>query len=189
MAMTEDDAAKLAIVRQFQAVGVDYQASLDRQKQFNEALALEAEIQTGIQARANDCYAAARVLNFDLIAALAVYQTTLQHSAAPELAEPVTLQPAPQTVIAPPGKAIWEIVLDMAKAAHPKPIRASAAKAEIERQLGRELHFKTVGMSLYRLSRQGFMRRVGQKDWYFVPPEQRAKNSGGSAPEQEWLEV
>jgi hypothetical protein len=37
-------------------------------------------------------------------------------------------------------------------------------------------------MTLYRLSREGLVRRDGQKDWYFVPRDTETKNAGGDTP-------
>jgi len=176
MSTFEDDAAKMAIVRRFQQVATDYTASLERQKQLAEAQQRESAVQSEITARANDCYAAARLLGFDLIAALATSQ-----SQQAEVSEAVTAPQAHTAQIISPAKSIREAVLELAKSAYPEPVRASTLQDEIEKQRG-PLHFKTIGMSLYRLSREGLVRRKGQKDWFYVPPNERAKNPGDGTP-------
>jgi hypothetical protein len=49
------------------------------------------------------------------------------------------------------------------------------------KQQGINTHEKTVGMTLYRLSQEGLVRRDG-RIWFFIPEDQRMKNPGGSAP-------
>lgn len=46
---------------------------------------------------------------------------------------------------------------------------------------GQETHEKTVGMTLYRLLKDGAVKRTGHT-WFFVPLVERDKNPGGETP-------
>ena len=77
-----------------------------------------------------------------------------------------------QAAVLPPvvKNTVREMVLDIARAAYPKPIRAKAVQTQLEQARGEKLHYKTIGMTLYRLSKDDLMRREGY-DWFFVPPD------------------
>jgi hypothetical protein len=49
----------------------------------------------------------------------------------------------------------------------------------IERTFGEPLHSKTVGMTLYRLSKDGLVRREGH-NWFFVPQAAATENPGAT---------
>jgi hypothetical protein len=165
------------VVRRFQEVCAAYDTSLQNQKFHNDQAQAEAERQAALVSVANDCHAAARLIGFDLIAALGAFNQ--------QQANATIHAPPPQQVIAP-QKPIADVVLDMAQAAYPEPVRAKALQEAIENDRG-PLHYKTIGMTLYRLSKEGKVRREGQKDWFFVPPEERAKKPAGRAAGQEVL--
>ncbi|MDZ4777273.1 MAG: hypothetical protein SGJ23_10860 [Alphaproteobacteria bacterium] len=124
--------------------------------------------QTHLQQMANRCYSTADLFGFDL---------------ASELAKAPTMPPALQRefdAVAemassenPKSQTVKEFILDRARIAFPNPVRASQLKRAYEDATGRQVHSKTFGMSLYRLSQEGGMRREGHQDWYFVPEDQR----------------
>jgi hypothetical protein len=60
---------------------------------------------------------------------------------------------------------IREAVLDQLKMAGDKGMKAGPLRRIIENMIGRQLHYKTVGMTLYRLSEKGLVRRIGFV-WY-----------------------
>lgn len=70
-----------------------------------------------------------------------------------------------------PKPSVRERVVAIAKTAYPDPVRASAIRQQLE-EIGLRLHDKTIGMTLYRLSREGSLRRTGW-NWFFVPEDQR----------------
>lgn len=72
-------------------------------------------------------------------------------------------------IVTPERKTIKIRIIEEAKKAYPNPVLARDLKALFEEERGVALGSKTVGMSLYRLSTEGKMRREGVKDWYFVP--------------------
>src|SRR5690349_15063325 len=104
MARSDDDAAQAAIVRRFQEVAANYHESQARQKFHTGQVEHEQKLQEGFVAVANDCHAAARLLGFDLIAALATFNKAEANA--------VIHSPPPQQVIAP-VKPIADVVLDM----------------------------------------------------------------------------
>jgi hypothetical protein len=58
---------------------------------------------------------------------------------------------------------------------------ASVLRARVERKLGRSLHQKTIGMTLYRLSKENLTRRNGRM-WFLVPPSAETRDPGVAAP-------
>jgi hypothetical protein len=60
---------------------------------------------------------------------------------------------------------------------YPRPVKAAEIQQWAEAQLRRGFHWKTAGMTLYRLKKDGTARREGQ-NWFFVPPEERVSSEG-----------
>jgi hypothetical protein len=75
-----------------------------------------------------------------------------------------------------PGFSIKQYVLEQARLAYPGSIKAATIR-ELVRQLGYDIHDKTIGMSLYRWSQKGALQRIGKADWYYIPVAQRAPGS------------
>jgi hypothetical protein len=77
--------------------------------------------------------------------------------------------------------SIREIAIEQLKRAGNSGTRTSAIRQVVESILKKPTHEKTVGMTLYRLSKDGIARREGQT-WFFVPAGGGTKNPGGSTP-------
>jgi hypothetical protein len=69
---------------------------------------------------------------------------------------------------------IREAVLDELEKAGERGTKAAAIRRAIEDKIGRQLHYKTVGMTLYRLSERGQARREGYT-WFITPEGVRTK--------------
>ena len=69
------------------------------------------------------------------------------------------------------AQSIKAVILHAAEDAYPSPVRAAAVRGALTVN-GYAIHQKTVGMTLYRLSLTGHVRREGL-DWYFVPQPAR----------------
>jgi hypothetical protein len=80
-----------------------------------------------------------------------------------------------------PNAPVREIVLDRLKTAGSIGAKAVEIRAYAEKLRGIPLHEKTVGMTLYRLSNEGLVRRDGHT-WFFVPQDADTKNPGGETP-------
>lgn len=77
-------------------------------------------------------------------------------------------EPEQRSLFEPLGdQTIREAVLEHLRAAGPRGMKARAIRELIEKKLGRELHYKTVGMTLYRLSERGLAHREGYT-WYIT---------------------
>lgn len=76
---------------------------------------------------------------------------------------------------------IREIVLDQLKMAGPRGTKAAHIRRVVENILGRQIHYKTIGMTLFRLSQKDLAKREGLM-WFFVPPNADTKNPGGDTP-------
>jgi hypothetical protein len=86
-----------------------------------------------------------------------------------------------QAVVSPPklDRSIRDFVLEEAKAAYPDPVHATILRQKLRGDYGMNVHEKTIGMTLYRLSQQAVPRveRRGRLDWYFVPDPATAEDS------------
>jgi hypothetical protein len=71
---------------------------------------------------------------------------------------------------------IKRIVLDRLSAAGANGTKIAPIKEFISK-LGIEMHDKTVGMTLYRLSKDGLARREG-RTWFYVAPKEETENPG-----------
>jgi len=69
---------------------------------------------------------------------------------------------------------IREAVLDQLKMAGDNGVKAARIRRVIENMIGRQLHFKTIGMTLYRLSEKGLARRDGYV-WFYRPEGAKTK--------------
>lgn len=58
-----------------------------------------------------------------------------------------------------------DIILDALSESFPKPLRSGELRQIIQERLGRPIHQKTPGMSLYRLAKAGKVRREGV-NWF-----------------------
>lgn len=61
-----------------------------------------------------------------------------------------------------------DIILDALSESYPKPRRSGELRLIIQERLGRPIHAKTPGMSLYRLAKAGKVRREGV-NWFLQP--------------------
>lgn len=133
-----------------------------------------------LRAKINDCFAAARLFEFNLLAEFQgdangdPRQRMLQAPDDPIAHDlsPVSVSPVPKS-----GPPVKVLVLDAAEQAYPRPVQAGNIRHELVGR-GYAIHEKTVGMTLYRWSLAGCVRREG-RDWYFVPPESRPTKANG----------
>jgi hypothetical protein len=102
-------------------------------------------------------------------------QKTLPATDSPSAAATETISEA-MAANDKPNMTIKEYALTAAQQAYPNPIRATALRRKLE-ATGIGVHEKTIGMTLYRLSRDGVLRRNGW-DWFFVPEDQRSRAAG-----------
>jgi hypothetical protein len=133
-------------------------------------IAQHEDFQRHLRANAHKLQDAALLLGFDLFKRHEeVRQAKLREEVGPQQASPAIAQ-APQ----PPAEefSIKDYVLGEAAMAYPQPVRASEIRDKVL-AMGRDIHPKTIGMSLYRWSQKGFLRREGKADWFFVEPEAR----------------
>jgi hypothetical protein len=75
-------------------------------------------------------------------------------------------------------QSVRDIVLGLLQAAGPVGARAAELRKLVEAELGRKLHYKTIGMTLYRLSERGWARRSGLT-WFYVPEGAEKEKPGG----------
>jgi hypothetical protein len=74
---------------------------------------------------------------------------------------------------------IRDLVMEQLRQAGDAGIKVAPIKDYIAAK-GIEMHEKTVGMTLYRLSKDGFARRDG-RTWFFVPLKEETKNPDAGA--------
>jgi hypothetical protein len=71
------------------------------------------------------------------------------------------------------GRQFKDIALDVLAKAYPHPLKALDVQRAAEAELGRSFHWKTAGMTLYRLKQDGLVRRSGQ-NWFWVSEAERS---------------
>jgi hypothetical protein len=81
----------------------------------------------------------------------------------------------------PPAGKIKDLVIMKLREAGPEGMKAADIRKFIENAEGRQVHEKTVGMTLYRLSTEGIVRRDG-RTWFLVSPAGDAENPGAGTP-------
>lgn len=79
---------------------------------------------------------------------------------------------------------VREIVLSQLAAATDKGAKAADIRKFIEQTYNQVVHEKTVGMTLYRLSKDGLARREG-RIWFSATPTAETENPGVGAPGSE----
>jgi hypothetical protein len=159
-------AVMLATVTRFREIATDYQRTQGQITTLQNHL-------TKLSEAAQDCHSTARLFGFDLVAAAAA---TAHHEAQQT---PQVEMPPPAPAVTQRPRKIKDYVLEAAKQAYPNPVRATLLRKHLEEQ-GVTVHEKTMGMTLYRLSTQGLIKREG-RDWFFVPnphAEQDEENPG-----------
>lgn len=62
-----------------------------------------------------------------------------------------------------------DIALEYLAKAYPAPRKALDVQQHVEAELSRTFHWKTAGMTLYRLKKEGLVERQGQ-NWYYLDP-------------------
>jgi hypothetical protein len=77
--------------------------------------------------------------------------------------------------------SVREIALERLELASEEGLKAADLREFIETTYAGEIHEKTVGMTLYRLLKDGLVRREGHK-WFFVPQNAERKNPGAGTP-------
>lgn len=139
------------------AVRAEYRRLMSERENIAEKLAKNT-------AALQDCAAAGRLFGvpIELPPDLIVVQRP-----TPSLHPPIHNDGSEQT--------IRDMVLEQLKNAGDIGIKASAIQRTIEIRLGRKLHYKTVGMTLYRLSTKGEAHRGERFIWYFGPNSSKTK--------------
>ncbi|NDE91088.1 MAG: hypothetical protein EB059_08145 [Alphaproteobacteria bacterium] len=85
-----------------------------------------------------------------------------------------------QLTTKPEMPRVQDIVLDRLKKAGDKGSKAAPIQCYIKDTYNIDIHEKTVGMTLYRLSKEGRVRRNGHF-WFFVPQTADTKNPDAGA--------
>ena len=118
--------------------------------------------------------------------AVHAWQMVRAHNVVPGISQPVPTPPPDKTPSAQISKRppVRELVLDLLREAGEKGAQATPMRQHIKRVYNTDLHSKTVGMTLYRLSLDGLVRREG-RTWFLVPPIAETKNPGVGAPGSE----
>jgi len=169
----EPNAALRAIYEKCEAILGQWSDSQQRM------VALQQEQALISQAYA-DCQAAARLFGVNLEEGYPKYLEE-KAAASPTLfftghAPNITVSDTPLPLRAKIS-TIREFILEEAQRAHPNPVTARELREKLA-QSGVETHPKTIGMSLFRLSKERMMRREGKANWYFVPEDQRSVDPG-----------
>jgi hypothetical protein len=170
--MDDPNVVKRSVVDRYRAIAAEY-------VQLNDQIAKAEERKRVLEQIANDCVAAGRLFGFDAVTEAAAAPSSGQSSFAE-----ISHSPAPAPIPAPiPAKAISikGFAVSAAEKAYPEAVRASQIRQELETH-GVHVHEKTVGMTLYRLLKRGFLKRRGI-EWFFIPVDQRTSSQAGDEAE------
>jgi len=167
--------ARAAILAKYRQYCADHEKS---QQNVEVVQAHQRELMVKI----NDCFAAARLFGFDLVAEFKSEANGDPRQPTLQAPDPITpsLSPVPAMPGAKEGCSVKTLVLDALERAYPNPIRAGGVRKDLASR-GYITHDKTVGMTLYRWSLVGCARRAG-RDWYFVPSGQRTVRKANGRP-------
>jgi hypothetical protein len=160
---------RAAILARYRQLCADHDKA---QENVETVQAHQRELMTQI----NDCFSAARLFGFDLVAEFQGEAKGDPRQSMLRAPDPIVpgLSPVPAAPVVKSGPTIKALVLEVAEKAYPSPVRSSRVHQDLSSR-GYILHEKTVGMTLYRWSlpvNGGCTKRKG-RDWYFVPPDQR----------------
>lgn len=120
------------------------------------------------------------VMGYDLFKLM---EQTRPRASEPEIGPPS--MPPPTAITEPPLAefSVKDFVLEQVRSAYPEFATAAAIQAKLK-ELGHAVHPKTVGMSLYRWSKEGLIRRDGKANWIYVPEDERLSSEDESAIER-----
>jgi hypothetical protein len=86
--------------------------------------------------------------------------------------------PVPDSIAMP---RVRDIVLERLKAAGKNGTRAAPIREHIRTTYGKDIHEKTVGMTLYRLANEKLAHRLGIT-WFYGPASPETQNPGAPTP-------
>jgi hypothetical protein len=162
--MTTPDSSDAAIA----AIKAKHQELVQQRKHlFVERASIDARI-TSVDALLADCAVAARLFGVDLPSAVAPQRAGRQldleahfHAGAARADLTVTPKetPPPPSYMTTP--TIREMVMAYLKNAGPAGSKAGPIRRHVESVLNRQVHYKTVGMTLYRLAQEKLVHREG----------------------------
>ena len=184
------DAAVIALVLKYDAILTEF-VNAEREKQYHEALvqAAKERMDAAID-KYNACFVAAKLFEVDLKEEFKKYinRSNPLLIRSTQAKEDISIHSSNE---GPPKKTktVKDFVMEALKASYPSHVQAGPIRKLIEEATGNNLHEKTVGMTLYRLYKEGFVRRVG-RNWFLVPdherelpPPGRGEESSGDDPE------
>ncbi len=99
-------------------------------------------------------------------------------AAEPRPLPAIPFPPAPPPVSRP---TIRHLILTRLAATGDKGSKAAPIREWVETTFGQQIHEKTIGMSLYRLQKEGLVRRDGHL-WFLVPLKAETENPGADTP-------
>lgn len=155
---------------------------------FGVDIELPEDVRPGLVIRPNPARTAESAAEAarNVLAHEVAHRTLFNLSGGPPKDQPaVAPSPSVPSTILPAGvePTIRELILLYLKQAGQAGIKAAILRRRVETYFNRQIHYKTIGMSLYRLSKENppLARREGLI-WFFEPPVAGTKNPGVDAP-------
>jgi hypothetical protein len=144
----QNDSVRQSIIAKFEDLSRKRKQLLSRQASIAKAIT-EAEI------RLNDIRAAARVFSVDLDSE----NGSNEKQNSIESADGIK-------------NSVKDYIVEYLKKYHPLPQKAKSIQISYELEYATKLHYKTIGMSLYRLAVDGVVKREG-RNWSIVLDKQQ----------------
>jgi hypothetical protein len=108
-------------------------------------------------------------------------ELVIEHFEPGKTEKMISAKGGPGQQVEPRKPAVKEAVLEYLRVVGPSGSKIVPIREYVEKTYSMKIHEKTVGMTLYRLSRTGLVRREG-RTWFFVPPRADTKSPGVAAP-------
>ena len=175
MTSRDIDATIRVFIEKFSVIADEF-GSNDREiANANAFIASKQERQVQLRAEVEQLRAAGQLLGFDIFEESAKGPQPDRHADAAPQATAASLA----STLPARSFRIKDWVLNAAQEAYPNPVRAADLRRAIWR-LGHEVHEKTVGMTLYRLSQTipPLVTRRGKLDWYYIPTPEETEEGG-----------
>jgi len=134
--------------------------------------------QQQLAAQINDCFAAARLFGFDLVAEFQREASGDPSQLPLQALVPTTLAPVPALASPRGGPKIKDLILEVVEKVYPQSIGALDVGRDLANQ-GHAIHKKTPEMNLHRWLKKGCVERDGTK-WRFVPSDRRTSPINGA---------
>jgi len=169
MTASDLDATKRIFLGKFAELVREFSENEQEVMDAQKFIDIKLERQDELRAAVAQLKAAADQLGFDL------FEENTRAWAASQAAHPEPPVAAPaMTLTTRAAPTVREFILHEAEKAYPGPVLAADLRRRMADLYGVQVHEKTFGMTLYRLSKEDppRMLRKGRQEWFLIQPNE-----------------